>query len=67
MTVTMLSNLADELDAARKAFVNSYGDPVLHAKAKQHMLQLLWDDKATIILALRTAAATEITLTNGER
>jgi hypothetical protein len=65
MAIRMLNDLADEIDAARKEWLDCYHDLIPREKAKQRLLQLLWDDKSTIILALRAAGATEVTLTNG--
>lgn len=48
--------LAEELEAARHEHLSSYGQPPRVVRQTRNKLQrMLWDDKATIIEALRIA------------
>lgn len=54
-----LNSLADELEAARKSWLDVYHVPTKRDEAKEYLMQLLWDDKNTLILALKEAAAAD--------
>lgn len=49
--------LADEIEAAREEYFGVFGDPIQQAEAAHKLKQLMWDDKFTIITALRQAAS----------
>lgn len=57
--ITDVGALADEIERVLNVYLETCADAIPHAKAKQELLQILWDDKRSIVAALRKSAQPE--------